>query len=173
MGFKGKRFGSKDPDLSLSDEEWDERARGWLLAKLTRGPRTKLQLAQLLSQRGVPEAIAEPLLARFEDVGLIDDAAYARAFTHDRRATRGLAKSALKRELNQAGVAVEHIEAALEGIEAEDDHQLAVQLVRKRWSSVVGLDAQARQRRLLGYLGRRGFSSNTISSAIRSVEQES
>lgn len=172
MSFKGKRFGSREPDLSLSDEEWDEKARGWILAKLTRGPRTKHQLAQMLAQRFVPEHIAVALLDRFEDVGLIDDAHYARAFTNDRRSTRGLAKSALKRELNQAGVAAELIDSALEEIDSEADLELAIHLVRKRWSGVASLDRQARQRRLMGFLGRRGFSGGTINAAIRVVESE-
>ncbi|MEN9714957.1 MAG: hypothetical protein RJA35_424 [Actinomycetota bacterium] len=172
MGFKGKRFESKDSDLSLSPEEWDEKARGWLLAKLTRGPRTKHQLGQMLAQRGVPAEISEHLVDRFEDVGLIDDAAYARAFTHDRRATRGLSKSALKRELSTAGVASELVDDALSGIDSESEHELAIQLVRKRWASVRNLERDARQRRLMGFLGRRGFGSNIITSAIRAVESE-
>ena len=105
MAFQRKRSGSDDSDLSRTPEEWDERARGLLLARLTRGPRTKVQLARMLAEKGVPEEIAHPLLDRFQEVGLIDDAAYARAFSRDRRETRGLAKSALKRELGQAGVA--------------------------------------------------------------------
>lgn len=172
MSFKRKRFESKDSDLSRSPEEWDERARGILLARLTRGPRTKHQLAQLLATKEVPEEIALPLLERFQEVGLIDDAAYARAFAHDRRQSRGLAKSALKRELNQAGVSPHQIDDALSGIEPEDEFELAVRLVQKRWSSVASLDWQARQRRLLGYLGRRGFTAGVISEAVKRVEQE-
>lgn len=173
MAFKRGRSGSKDSDLSLTPEEWDEKARGLILARLTRGPRTKHQLAQMLAQREVPEEVALPLLNRFEDVGLIDDAAYARAFTADRRQSRGLAKSALKRELNQAGVAVELIDEALEPIDSESELELATDLVRRRWSSVARLDRVARQRRLAGFLGRRGFSGSTISAAIRAIEAES
>ena len=173
MAFQRKRSGSDDSDLSRTPEEWDERARGLLLARLTRGPRTKLQLAKMLSEKGVPEDIAVPLLDRFTEVGLIDDAAYARAFARDRRATRGLAKSALRRELNSAGVAVDQIDEALDEYTNEDDLELATNLVAKRWASLAKLDRDARYRRLLGYLGRRGFSSSTIGSAIKSVEASS
>lgn len=172
MGFKAKRFESKDSDLSLSDAEWDEIARKTLLDRLTRGPRSKHQLGQLLERKGVPQNISAQLLDRFEEVGLIDDAAYARAFAHDRRQSRGLSKSALKRELTQAGVSVELISDAVEDIAAEDEVELAVSLVRRRWSSVANLEWQARQRRLMGFLARRGFGSSTITSAIRVVESE-
>ena len=171
MGFKPKRFGSTDPDLSLSDEEWDEKARGIILGRLTRGPRSKAQLFQLLTTKQVPVEISERLLDRFEEVGLIDDAAYARAFTNDRRASRGLAKGALKRELSQAGVAAPIIEETLQDIDSDSDLQLAISLVEKRWNSLTQLDWQARQRRLLGYLGRRGFSGGVVGQAIRTVEE--
>jgi len=172
MGFRRSRSESKDSDLSFTPEQWDEKARGWILGRLTRGPRSKHQLFQMLVQKGVPEEISTPLLDRFEDVGLIDDAAYARAFTNYRRETRGLAKSALKRELSQAGVAAPVIEETLEPIDSEADLALATDLVRRRWSSVRNLDWQARQRRLAGFLGRRGFSGSVIGAAIRAVDAE-
>ena len=169
MAFNRKRSEPKDSDLSRTPEEWDEKARGWLLGRLTRGPRTKVQLARMLSDKGVPEEIAQPLLDRFEDVGLIDDAAYARAFARDRRQSRGLSKSALRRELGQAGVEQELVTEVLEEYTAEDDLELAITLVSKRWQGLARLESDARYRRLSGYLGRRGFSGGTISAAIRSV----
>ena len=169
MGFNRKRSESKDSDLSLTPQEWDEKARGWLLGRLTRGPRTKLQLARMLSEKGVPDEIAQPLLDRFEDVGLIDDAAFARAFARDRRQSRGLSKSALRRELTQAGVDQELVTDALEEYSSEDDLELAIRLVEKRWQGLARLESDARYRRLSGYLGRRGFSGGTIGAAIRAV----
>ena len=173
MAFQRKRSESKDSDLSRTPEEWDELARTLLLNKLTRGPRSKAQLARHLADREVPHEIAQSLLVRFEEVGLIDDATYAQAFARDRRASRGLAKSSLKRELSAAGISAQLAEAALEQFDATDDLELAISLVRKRWSSVSKLEWQARQRRLSGYLGRRGFSSAAIGEAIKTVERES
>lgn len=127
----------------------------------------------MLAQKDVPQDIASAILDRFEEVHLIDDAAFAKAFAHDRRLSRGLSKAALKRELNQAGVAIELIEDALEPIQPEDELELATNLVRKRWNSVANLPWDTRQRRLAGFLGRRGFAGSTISSSISTVERES
>lgn len=172
MAFQRKRSESADSDLLRTPEEWQERARNLLLNKLTRGPRSRFQLEQMLLKDEVPSDICEEILDRFTQVALIDDAAFAKAFAHDRRATRGLSKSALKRELAKVGVANQYIEDALEGIESEDELELATDLVRRRWNSVRNLEWQARQRRLSGFLGRRGFGGNVVSSAIRAVEQE-
>ena len=183
MAFQRKRSESNDSDLSraqgrqatpreLTPDEWLEKARNLILNKLTRGPRSRFQLQQHLARYEVPEDISEPLLDRFTEVGLIDDAAFAKAFAHDRRATRGLSKSALKRELSKVGVAAQLIQDALEEIEQGSELELAIELVRRRWNSVRNLDWQARQRRLSGFLGRRGFSGNIVSTAIRTVENE-
>jgi regulatory protein len=171
MSFKRRRSESDDSDLLLTPQEWEERAREVLLARLSRGPRSKHQLAVLLENRGVPEEISEMLLNRFTEVGLIDDAAFALAFTRDKRSSRGLAKSALKRELASVGISQEHSEAALETIDSSDDLQLAIRLVEKRWYSVARLESDARYRRLGGFLARRGFPSGIISTAIKTVER--
>ena len=154
----------------LTPDEWREKAKTILLNRLSRGPRSKLQLAQLLAKREVPEEFALEILERFEEVGLIDDKSFAQAFSHDRRSSRGLAKRALARELNGLGVNQEIVAEVLDEIDPEDDLALAVSLVERRWNSLESLDWQARSRRLYAYLGRRGFGAATIGAAIAQVE---
>lgn len=185
MAFERKKSGSRGSDFSRTQkkpaervpiertpDEWREKARSHLLNRLTRGPRSRFQLEQSLEKREVPQEISQEILDRFTEVGLIDDAAFAKAFAHDRRATRGLSKSALKRELSKLGVAPQLVQDALEDIESDHELELAIQLVAKRWNSVKSLDRQARQRRLFGFLGRRGFGGNIVSAAIRAVEDQ-
>ena len=169
MAGRRPKFEPSQADLDRTPEEWDERARNILINQLTRSAKTKHQLAQLLEKKFVPAEIAQHLLERFTEVGLIDDAAYARAFAHDKRLTRGLSKSAIKRELSQAGVDQDLILEAIEPIDSQSELDLAIRLVEKRWASVAKLDKDARYRRLSGYLGRRGFAGSIISSAIQSV----
>ena len=54
------------------------------------------------------------MLDRFEEVGLIDDAAFARAWVESRHYSRGLAGRALSAELKQRGVAADEIRAAID-----------------------------------------------------------
>jgi regulatory protein len=74
-------------------------ARGICLRALTGAPKTRQQLADLLATRGVPDDAAEAVLDRYTEVGLIDDAAFARAWVSSRQAGRGLARRALSSEL--------------------------------------------------------------------------
>ena len=48
---------------------------------------------------GVPDEAAEAVLTRFTDAGLIDDAAFARAWVESRHHSRGLSKRSLSAEL--------------------------------------------------------------------------
>ncbi|RDL08146.1 RecX family protein [Streptomyces sp. HB202] len=61
-----------------------EQARNICLRLLTGTPRTRKQLADALRKREIPDEAAEEVLARFEDVGLIDDAAFAGAWVESR-----------------------------------------------------------------------------------------
>ena len=84
------------------------------LRLLTLAPRTRAQLADALRKRGIPDEAADEVLSRFEDVGLIDDAAFARAWVESRHYSRGLAGRALSAELKQRGVAADEIRAAID-----------------------------------------------------------
>ena len=77
---------------------------GDLPAVAHRGPRTRAQLATALRKRRIPDEVAESVLSRFAEVGLIDDAAFARAWVESRHHGRGLARQALSAELRQRGI---------------------------------------------------------------------
>ena len=81
-----------------------EQARAICLRLLTGTPRTRKQLADALRKREIPDEAAEEVLSRFEEVGLINDSAFADAWVESRHHGRGLARRALARELRTKGV---------------------------------------------------------------------
>jgi regulatory protein len=99
--------------MTLEQKELDrleKRARNVLLYQLGRSMKTRHQLEQIMHKREIPEEVFEPVLDRFTEAQLIDDAAYARAFVSSRFHQRGKSLSAIRRELRQKGVADKHIE---------------------------------------------------------------
>ena len=102
----------------VEDEPGDPEqvARAICLRALTGAAKTRKQLADLLAKRGVPEDAALTVLDRFTEVGLIDDAAFASAWVSSRQAGRGLARRALRAELQAKGVDREVAAAALEEV---------------------------------------------------------
>jgi regulatory protein len=146
----------------------EQRARQVCLRLLTLAPRTRAQLADALRKRGIPDETADEVLSRFEDVGLIDDAAFARAWVESRHHGRGLAGRALSAELKQRGVAADEIRAAIEerlGPDAEVS--AARRLIDRKLDSTRGLPPEQRTRRLAGMLARKGYPAGLAFRVIR------
>jgi len=162
---------SLDQPRSLSPEKQESRARNVLLHQLARSAKSTSQLRKILEQREIDSEIAEKVIERFTEVGLIDDAAYAETIVNSRRNYKGLAKSAIKRELNEKGVSQELVEEAISGITAEDDFESAKQLATRRFRQMAHLDKEVRTRRLAGYLQRKGYGSNSVFAAIKFAEE--
>lgn len=159
-----------DQPRLLSPEKLETRARNVLLHQLARSAKSTSQLRKILEQREIPTEIAEKVIERFTEVGLIDDAAYAETIVNSRRNYKGLAKSAIKRELNEKGVSQELVEEAISGITAEDDFESAKQLATRRYRQMAHLERDVRTRRLAGYLQRKGYGSNSVFAAIKFAE---
>ena len=152
------------------DEDPEARARQVCLTLLTFAPRTRAQLAVALRKRGIPDRVADAVLARFEDVGLIDDAAFARSWVESRHYSRGLAGRALTAELKQRGVAADEIRAALdEQLSPDAEIAAARRLVERRIPGTRGLPADQRTRRLAGMLARKGYPPGLAYRVIREV----
>src|SRR3954466_11079789 len=89
---------------STPDADPESVARAIVLRQLTMAPRSRAQLADKLAERGADEAVAERVLDRFEEVGLVDDEAFAQLLVRSQRAGRGLGRRALAHELRRKGV---------------------------------------------------------------------
>ncbi|NNG39546.1 regulatory protein RecX [Flexivirga sp. ID2601S] len=130
-------------------------------------PRSRKQLADKLRQRGCTDEVAAEVLDRMEEVGLIDDAAYAGMLVRSQQASRGLARGALRQELRRKGVDDEIARAQLDEIDEESERERARALADKKLRSMHGLDATVQTRRLAGMLARKGYSPSVAWSVIR------
>lgn len=158
---------SEDPVQLGPEADHEAVARRILLDQLSGRARSRHELAQKLAAKNVPEELSVALLDRFEEVGLIDDEAFARAWIADRQARRGLSGRALAQELRRKGVPEEVLREAVAEIEAEDEEAAARDLVRKKLRSMRGLDQATMTRRLAGMLARKGYSGGLVFAVIR------
>ena len=142
-------------------------ARLICLQQLERKPRTRAELAETLSRRGVPEAAAETVLSRFTEVGLIDDAAYAKQWVEQRHSSRGSASRALSMELRQKGIAPEIVAGAVAELDSETEAATARALVRRKFRSLARFDVPTRTRRLVSFLARKGYSGELAYRVVR------
>lgn len=139
------------------------------LRLLTARPRTRVELVQALARKGVEAEVAEQVLSRFDEVGLIDDAAFAEIWVRSRHNFQGLSRRALAVELRRKGVADESAAEALATVDSEAEEERARQLVRKRLRSLGEADEQTKVRKLVGMLARKGYSEGM---AYRVVKDE-
>src|SRR5215469_7160119 len=152
----------------------EAQARQICLRLLTIGPRTRAQLAAALRRRKIPDEAAETVLSRFADVGLIDDAAFARAWVESRHYSRGLSRRSLSAELRRRGVDTEEIREAVDALDPEQEVATARHLVEQKMTGSRGQPPEVRARRTASMLARKGYPPGLVFRLIReALEQES
>lgn len=144
-------------------------AREICLRLLTLAPKTRSQLAEALAAKGVPDEVAERVLGRFTEVGLIDDEAFAQAWVRSRHRSKGLAPRALSAELRRRGVADDTVKEAVAELRSEDLEETARSLVERKLHTTRSLDREKRVRRLVGMLARKGYSPGLAYRVVKDV----
>lgn len=144
-----------------------EQAREICLRLLAVRPRTRAELAAALARRGIAGEVAQAVLDRYGEVGMVDDAAFARAWVTSRHQGRGLARRALANELRRRGVTGEVAAAALDEIDEETEARTARDLAVRKLRTARG-EPEAVFRRLVGMLARKGYPAGV---AVRAVKE--
>jgi regulatory protein len=143
-----------------------ERARQICLRQLAVRPRTRAELATALSRHGIDERVAREVLDRYDEVGMIDDAAFAAAWVSSRHHGKGLARRALGSELRRRGVAPETVGEALEQLDADTEAATARALVERKLRTTSG-QPEAIARRLVGMLARKGYPAGLAYRVVK------
>lgn len=154
-----------------SDPDPESVARTVALNLLNHSPRSRAQLAEAMARKEVPEPVAERVLDRFEEVGLVDDAELAGMLVRTRQSERGLARRALAVELRRKGIEPEVAQAALADVEPDDEEAAARRVVEKRLRAMSSLAPEVKRRRLVAMLARKGYggglSYRVVDEALR------
>jgi regulatory protein len=151
-----------------NESEFDQ-AREIALRRLTAAPKTRRVLTRDLLKRGVKFDVANEVVNRLAEVGLIDDAAFANAWVSSRHVGRGLARRALRSELRLQGVDDEVVSEAVESLSTDDEYARAKQLVERKLRVGKDVDSEKQIRRITGMLQRKGYGMNMISAVIKDV----
>ena len=142
-----------------------EQARSIALRRLAVRARSAAELKQDLLRRHVAENLADQIVTRFAEVGLVNDEDFARQWVTERRASKSLSTARLTRELRGKGVSAAVISAVLGDVQ-DSEFDVALKLARSRVRTVAGHDRATMTRRLAGQLERKGFSSGVVRRAV-------
>ena len=142
-------------------------AREICLRLLTVRPRTRAELAAVLHRRGIPDDAAEQVLDRLDEVGLVNDSAFAETFVRSGHAHRGLGPRALTAELRRRGVTAAVAREAVSTVGREDEEQRARELVRRRLRGSTPREETTLVRRLVSMLARKGYPEGLSYHVVR------
>jgi regulatory protein len=127
-------------------------------------PRSQAEVAEHLRGKEHPPEIIEAVTERLAREGHLDDASFAQFWVENREQFRPRSARALRHELQQKGVARDLISEAVAGLDEEATAWAALEPKLARWT---GLEQAEFNRKILGFLGRRGFGYGTIRTVSR------
>lgn len=138
-------------------------------------PRAVQELRRRLRQRGHKASVAVEAVARLEAAGLLDDKAFACHFARSRLG-RGHGPPRILTDLLSRGVERRLAERAIDEVvesEGVDTVERARLLAEKRAAQLGDLPKETIKRRLLAYMGRRGFRGYEVSEIVDELLSES
>lgn len=126
------------------------------------------EMRQLLTKQDLDADVVEHEVARLVRVGLLDDVALATDLVDRLHERKGLGRQGVVAELRRRGIDQAAIDAALEAAtdDADDEFVRAIELAEKRAPQLRGLDRATAERRLSGFLMRKGYGSGVVRIAV-------
>ncbi|WP_025274497.1 regulatory protein RecX [Haloglycomyces albus] len=149
-----------------------EAARQYATWLLSGRPRTSYELREAMLSKGFDAEVIDEVLARFHDVGMIDDATFARMWVDSRHRVRGLSRRALAAELRRKGVEDEAVQAAVDEVTPESEWEAARAIAERRFRSMSHLSETVIMRRLVGTLGRKGYGPSVAIGVVKELLAE-
>jgi len=141
---------------------------------LARAPRSVRDLRRRLLLKGEPEGDVDAAIERLTAAGLLDDAAYARAFVRAKVSSQAFSRRRLQQELARRGVARDIADAAIVEVLHDDnvDENANIERVaRKKLRMLSGLDQDTQRRRLFAFLARRGYEVDDVRAVVERLRR--
>lgn len=166
---KGQGVNERKLKQILVREELSK-AKNYSLNLLTYRPRSIKEIKDKLSKKEYPEVIIELVIEELKSLNFLDDLQFAELWTKSRLLGKPVGKRRLEQELYRKGIAEDIItKVSASAYASEKEAALALELAKKWVKKNRTLSSQTAQRRLYGYLGRRGFSFENISESMEKV----
>jgi regulatory protein len=150
------RSGGRDQPVDRPPRRKDVHERALGLLAVRQRSRAEVERRLVGAGFGADEVAAE--LRRLEQVGLIDDRAFARAVAERSVTRRGEGRRVVARRLAMAGVARSITDEVLEDLATDGETERALSLAGSQVTRLGGLSQDKAFSRLSGFLMRRGYA---------------
>jgi len=147
-----------------------EKAKSYLGRLLKYRPRTEEEVRERLTQKDYSFDVIDETLNWAKQNGLVDDRLFAEYYVEDRIQNKPMGRSGMYKELLDHGVDRGLANEVLdEKISSPDEEERCKKLARKRLSRYKNDDVNAKFRKTLGFLERRGFPKGLASSVLKEM----
>ena len=137
---------------------------------LSRRMISERDLRRKLSAERKSPAIRDEAMAQLKRYGFFDDSRFATAFIRSQIARGVKSRLYLKQKLWEKGIDREIAELVIETeLEGFDEKAAVIELAKKKFKSLQHLPADKARNRLISFLKGKGFSWDTINSAVKTV----
>jgi len=157
------------PELvqSIAREGELARAREAALSLLKVRARSRAELVRRLRQKGFEPDVVAAAMAKLENLGLVDDAQFARDLARSLLRRQSCGRQGLLYRLRSSGVGSEVAESVVaETLEGVDETERAAEALHKRLPRWEKLSPRERRMKAYQLLARLGFDGDTISDAL-------
>jgi regulatory protein len=152
----------------MDEKESLQKATSSALHYLSYRPRSEAEMRGHLRRKHSQQTV-ETVVERLKEQGLLDDMAFAQAWSQARASSRPRSAFLVRRELLGKGVARETAQAATETL---DDEEIAYAAGQRPARPLAGADYTTFRRRVWGYLQRRGFSQAVMRRTVGRLWEE-
>jgi regulatory protein len=148
-------------------QELDETAKATdaAIRLLTVRPRSVREIRDRLRKKGQDDETIDRVIERLRSWNYIDDEAFARYWVENRESNRPRGRRLLEQELRAKGVERETVTNAIDeaGI---DEVAAALEIASAKLRSYRGLEEPVAKRRMIAFLGRRGYGYDVIKPVL-------
>jgi regulatory protein len=180
-GLRAGDLLSADEQQRLYEQDAPFRARERALRLLGVRDRSRREVEMRLRRAGFEPQVVADTVAWLQDLNYLDDRRFAFAYAEEkqrsgwapRRIRAELAGKGLERGVVEEVLApLEEAEAARAGDDAGEGVYAIEEAARRRFAAQFATDPAAAERRLVGYLARRGYDWDTIGRVARTLRAE-
>jgi regulatory protein len=169
---QGQRLDAKK-EREIRNEALFLRAKEIALNFLSYQARTTHEVAKKLRDHEFPEALIEKTLQRFQELGYLDDARFARQYAERCLTDKGWGAPRIQLALRKKGITPDDLQPALESIsEKQEVFDALLPHALRRWERLQKEPTPHKRRaKLFSFLQRRGCPLDTLHKLAEYLEQ--
>ncbi len=166
--YVGQQLSESDMSTLLCSEKI-LRGRSTALRYLAYAPRTEHQVRQRLAQKGFTKNELDDIIADLDELGYIDDRAYAVEYAEARFKNKGYGPGRIRRELVEDGVSHDYVAEAVAAAASADMYSMSAKKIAEKFRDRVEGSLSERKKKLADYLIRRGYGYTLSKELAREV----